>query len=178
MKAIEVEVRSFISKEKYEELLNFFKQNSKILVKDDYQESYYFNCKEDLRIQKNKFYSKIWLKKGKIHDDFREEIEIKVDNKDFAKLEDLFKAIGYDVEIKWFRTRWQFLWEEINVSLDYTKGYGYIIEFEKIVKYNPDEEYLDLKEKLENLGVQISSKDEFNKKFNGYKENWKELIKF
>jgi hypothetical protein len=37
---------------------------------------------------------------------------------------------------------------------------------------------LDLKEKLENLGVQISSKDEFNKKFNDYKENWKELIKF
>jgi uncharacterized protein YjbK len=59
MKEIEVEVRSFISKEKYEELLNFFKQNSKILVEDDYQESYYFNCKEDLRIQKNKFYSKI-----------------------------------------------------------------------------------------------------------------------
>lgn len=178
MKEIEVEVRSFISKEKYEELLKFFRQNSEILVEDDYQESYYFNCDEDLRIQKNKSYSKIWLKKGKIHDEFREEIEIKVENEYFEKLEDLFKILGYDVEIKWFRTRWQFLWEGINVSVDYTKGYGYIIEFEKIVEDKPEQEYLNLKSKLEDLGIQISSKDEFDQQFKNYKENWKELIKF
>ena len=65
--AIEVEARSFITKEQYEKLLEFFKQNSKLL-KEDYQETFYFNCEQDLRIQKNNFYSKVWLKKGKMHD--------------------------------------------------------------------------------------------------------------
>jgi len=62
---VEVEVRSFISKEKYVELLEFFKHNAK-LVKEDDQETFYFDCAKDLRIQKNNTYSKIWLKKGKM----------------------------------------------------------------------------------------------------------------
>src|SRR3989344_6831132 len=99
---IEVEVRSFVSKEKYEELLKFFKKEGHF-INEDYQETYYFNSVEDLRIQRNNFFSKIWLKKGKIHDDYREEIEIKFHKDDFEKLERLFKALGYDIEIKWFR---------------------------------------------------------------------------
>ena len=61
---IEVEVRSFISKEQYEQLLKFFKKNAK-LIKEDYQETFYFDSDQDLRIQRNKFFSKIWLKKVK-----------------------------------------------------------------------------------------------------------------
>jgi len=83
--AIEVEVRSFITKEKYDDLLKFFKMYAEF-VKEDYQETYYFDSDADLRIQKNNFFSKIWLKKGKIHDDFREEVEIKFKREDFKNL--------------------------------------------------------------------------------------------
>ena len=82
---IEVEVRSFITKEKYDELLEFFKRNAEF-INEDYQETYYFDSDADLRIQRNKFFSKIWLKKGRIHDDFREEVEIKFKKNDFEKL--------------------------------------------------------------------------------------------
>ncbi|MFZ5364981.1 MAG: hypothetical protein ACOZBH_02145 [Patescibacteria group bacterium] len=58
MPSIEVEIRSFISKEQYDRLLEFFKQNAE-LVKKDYQETFYFDCDQDLRIQKNNFFSKI-----------------------------------------------------------------------------------------------------------------------
>ena len=51
---IETEIRSFITKEKFEELLDFFKKNAS-LVKEDYQETFYFDCDEDLRIQRNNF---------------------------------------------------------------------------------------------------------------------------
>ena len=54
MNNIEAEVRSFISKEQYEKLLSFFKQNAKLL-KEDYQETFYFDCESDLRIQRNNF---------------------------------------------------------------------------------------------------------------------------
>ncbi|MFQ6010273.1 MAG: hypothetical protein ACE5J7_04105, partial [Candidatus Aenigmatarchaeota archaeon] len=67
MENIEVELRSFISKEQYERLLEFFRQNAK-LVKEDYQETYYFDTEEDLRIQRSRSFSKIWLKKGRIPD--------------------------------------------------------------------------------------------------------------
>lgn len=81
---IGVEIRSFITKEQYDKLLNFFKQNSE-LIKEDFQEAHYFNCNQDLRIQKNNSGSKIWLKKGKIHDNARKEIEIKTNKQEFEK---------------------------------------------------------------------------------------------
>lgn len=174
---IEVEIRSFISKEKYEELLKFFNKNAEF-VNEDYQETYYFNSLEDLRIQKNNFFSKIWLKKGKIHDDYREEVEIKFHKDDFEKLEKLFKILGYGIEIKWFRTRHTFKWQEIDIMLDYTKGYGYIIELEKMSDEENKEKALNLlKDKLKSLNIKETSKEEFNTKYEHYKKNWKELTK-
>lgn len=176
MKNIEVEIRSFITKEKYGELLDFFRKEGEF-VSEDYQETYYFDTKEDLRIQKNNFYSKIWLKKGKIHDDHREEIEIKFGVEDFEKLEKLFLAIGLNVEIKWFRTRHTFEWGDINVMIDYTKGYGYIVELEKMATEQEKQEILEsLKEKLKNLNIPLTPKKEFNQKYEDYKKNWRELV--
>ena len=173
---IEVEIRSFITKEKYEELLEFFKQNAEF-VKEDFQETHYFDCEQDLRIQKNNKGSKIWLKKGKIHDDAREEIEIFTQEDKFEDLGKLFNNLGHNVEIKWLRKRKQFNWSEIKVCLDYTKGYGYIIELEKISDEENKEKVLEeLKQKLNELNIPLTSKEEFENKYNYYKEHWRELI--
>ncbi|MCL5094295.1 MAG: CYTH domain-containing protein [Patescibacteria group bacterium] len=177
MKNIEVEIRSLIDENKYHKLLRFFKKEGKWLG-EDYQETYYFDCKEDLRIQKNNNFSKIWLKSGKIHDEAREEIEIKFDKEDFEKLEQAFLALGYKVGIKWFRTRNTFKWQGIKVCLDYTKGYGYIIELEKLANENEKDKVLDtLKQKLASLKIPLISREEFDKMFKHYKDNWKILIK-
>lgn len=174
---IEAEARSFISKEEYEKLLEFFKKNSQF-IKEDYQETFYFDSVQDLRIQKNNFFSKIWLKKGKIHDESREEIEIRFNKDDFQKLEQLFLTLGFNVKIKWFRKRFEFKWFDINVCLDYTKGYGYIVELEKMCSETDKEtSYKYLKDKLTSLNIKISSKEEFNNKFQFYEKNWKTLTK-
>ncbi len=173
---IEVELRSFISKDKYEELLKYFKENSEF-INEDYQETYYFDAKEDLRIQKNNFFSKIWMKKGKIHDDYREEIEIKFSKEDFEKLEKLFLSLGYNIQIKWFRTRHTFRWDQVSVMIDFTKGYGYIIEIEKMSnEENKNNDLEILKNKFKDLQIEVTLKEEFNNKYNYYKENWKDLI--
>jgi predicted adenylyl cyclase CyaB len=175
---IEVEIRSFISEEKYDELINFFNKEGEF-INEDYQETYYFDSKEDLRIQRNNFFSKIWLKKGKIHDEHREEIEIKFNKEDFEKLEEIFILAGLNVQIKWFRKRHTFKWQGIHAMVDYTKGYGYILELEKMSNEQEKSETLDLlKKKLEILGITLTPKEEFDKKFENYKTNWKELIKF
>ncbi len=173
---IEVEVRSFLTQEQYQQLLQFFHKKGE-LVKEDQQETHYFDCEQDVRIQKNNSYSKVWLKKGKLHDDQREEIEVKCDKDDFEKLERLFSSLGYATNIKWFRTRHEFSWEGVSVMVDYTKGYGYILELEKMATDDTKEEVLRiLNEKLEQLNVTKTPKEEFAKKYQYYKENWRSLL--
>lgn len=175
-KNIEVEIRSFISKEKYEELLEFFNKNAKFIGEDS-QETHYFDCKQDLRIQKNNKGSKIWLKKGKIHDDAREEIEIFTQNDSFDDLGKLFNELGHNIEIKWLRKRNEFDWNGIKVCIDYTKGYGYIIELEKLSSEEDKEKVLiELKDKLNELNIPLTPREEFDERYNYYKENWRRLI--
>jgi predicted adenylyl cyclase CyaB len=177
MQNIEVEIRSFLTEEQYKHFLEYFKQNSEF-INEDYQETYYFDGEQDLRIQKNNFYAKIWLKSGKIHDEQREETEIKFDKNDFFKAEQLFLNLGYKTQIKWFRTRNVFKWQDIVVTIDYSKGYGYIIELEKMSdeeNKNKDLEYL--KNKMAELQIVQTPKEEFDAKYNFYKKHWEELTK-
>ena len=175
---IEVEIRSFISAEQYKELLSFFQQQGKF-VNEDEQVTYYFNSPQDLRIQKNRYYAKVWMKKGKIHDDHREEIEIQVPVADFEKIEKLFVALGYSISIKWFRTRHSFIWKNITVAVDYTKGYGYILELEQMATEQSKEEVLRfLRQKLAELRIAETPKAEFDAKYQWYKENWPVLISY
>lgn len=174
--AIEVELRSFITKEKHDELINFFKKNGEF-VSEDYQESHYFDEKGDIRIQKNNFFSKIWVKKGKLHDEQREETEVKFNKDDFEKLEQAMSVLGFTVKIKWFRNRNTFNWEGVAVMVDYTKGYGYIIELEKMSdEQNKDKDLQILKEKFKSLGIPLTPREEFDKKYAQYRENWRTLI--
>lgn len=178
-KNIEVEVRSFISKQKYNQLLKYFKKEAKFLGKD-YQITYYFSGTPDLRIQKNTNFAKIWLKKGKIHDKFREEIEVRFNREDFGKIKNIFLALGFKEDIVWLRKRNEFLWKGIKVSIDFTKGYGYIIELEKTLrqaqgKYKK-KVYQALVKKKEELGVRLTPKKVFEEKFNYYKRNWRKIL--
>jgi predicted adenylyl cyclase CyaB len=173
---IEVEIRSFVAEDKFKELLGFFAVHGK-KVSEDSQETHYFDCEEDLRIQKNDFFSKIWMKKGKLHDDQREEIEVKVDRDDFGRLGAIFEAAGLKVQIKWFRTRHTFEWEGISVMMDYTRGYGHILELEKMADEAQKDETLKLlKSKMETLGISQTPKEEFDQKYKFYKENWRGLV--
>ena len=169
---LEVELRSFITKEKHSELLDFFRKNSESLG-EDAQITYYFDGPHDLRIQPSAKHSKVWLKKGKLHDEAREEIEVKCAKDDFPLLEKLFLALGYSVSIKWFRNRHSFNWNGITVTIDDTKGYGFIIELEKLCdETDKDAALAELRAAFSKLCIQITPKEEFDKAFAHYKANW------
>lgn len=173
---IEIEVRSFIAKSQHQRLLKFFKKHGKFLGKDN-QITYYFSGPKDLRIQKTDKYAKLWLKGGKIHAKYREDIEVHCQKEDFEKLEELLLKLGYNVQIKWFRARNDFLWKGIRVSVDFTKGYGYIIELEiRGEEKNKEIIYRRLLKALEELGIKLTLKKEFDQKFNYYRKNWRKLI--
>jgi len=173
---IEVEVRSFITDEEYKDLIEFMKKNAEF-VKDDYQITYYFSGEKDLRVQQNNFFSKIWFKEGEIHDKYRKEVEIKIPKEDFDKIVNLFETLGFNVNIKWFRKRLQYVWNNTKVTIDDTKGYGKIIELEKMSdEENKERVYEELTKKLKELNIKETQSQIFKDKFEFYKQNWRNLV--
>jgi len=173
---IETEVRSFISPSQYRRLLGYFKNNAKFLGRED-QVTYYFSGESDLRIQKTNGVAKLWLKGGKLHEKYREDIVVRCRLEDFENLEVLLFRLGYKPEIKWFRKRSNFLWRGVNVAVDSTKGYGNIIELEKMGTVEAAPRYHKiLLARLNELGVELTPKEEFDRRFAYYKKNWKKLV--
>jgi predicted adenylyl cyclase CyaB len=174
---IEVETRSFVSEKEYNRLLEFMENNAKF-VEEDEQTTLYFSGDIDFRIQKGKSKAKLWMKGGKIHDGHREETEVKFKSGEFENMLKIFQSLDYSIKVKWFRNRKEFSWEGISVMLDNTVGYGHIIELEKIGdEENKEKVYKELESKMKSLGVDITPKSEFEKRFNHYLENWEELTK-
>lgn len=173
---IECELRSFLTEGQHKALLGFFSANAKALGEDE-QVTYYYDAPQDVRIQRNRTHAKIWLKKGSMHDDAREEIEVPVAKEDFSRLEALFEAMGYGVKIKWFRTRRAFDWAGVRACLDHTVGYGHILELEMMTDRSGREETLRvLRAKMEQLGVRPTPKPIFNERFEYYRAHWRELL--
>lgn len=176
MAVIECEIRSFLSKGHFDVLFEKLEREGEHLGTDE-QETYYFDGPKDLRIQKNGSFAKVWLKKGKMHDEAREEVEIQTATENFEALDELFRTLGYAVSIEWYRTRHTFRWQGIDVMLDHTRGYGYIIELEKLCTPEVKEDTLkELHALLAELEVKQTPKEEFRKRFEDYRANWKERI--
>jgi adenylate cyclase class 2 len=176
MKRIEVEIRTFISPSQYQNLIKKLKKIAKF--KGEINEETVYCGSERLRIRKNDKASYLILKSGKIHQDFRGEIEIKFKKEDFEKMKEILERIGFPVVAIWKRKRLVFDWKGIKIFLDDTKGYGKILELEKITcEKNKERAFLDLKSKLLSLGIKkITPKEVFDKKFKDYLKNWKKLI--
>ena len=173
---VEVELRSFVTDDEYDRLLGFFSFNAKDLGEDE-QVTFYFDAPQDVRIQLNSQYAKLWLKGGKIHDERREEIEVRFARGDFEKMEKLFAALGYGVKIKWFRKRHSFDWNGIAVALDDTKGYGKILELESLVAPEESQAALEhLKGKMSELNIAITPREVFDRRFKDYEADWRNLI--
>ena len=184
MKSIEIEVRNFISSTQFKDLEKKLKKIAKFL-KEGRDETIYFGGRavrfggRDLRLRRDNNFSYLILKSGKIHDNFREEIKISFKRDDFKKLKDLFERLGFKTTVIWFRKRKVYDWKGIKAFLGDTKGYGKIIELEKIgTEKDKKKIYDDLKAKLSALGIKkITPKKEFDKKFQYYKNNWRMILK-
>jgi len=177
-KNIEVEVRSFVDEGQFENIKNILDRDYEF-VKELKETTVYFSGEKDLRMRKNETEAFVILKEGKIHDDFRKEFEVRIDKDDFGNMAELFQGLGYEIEIEWQRNRLEYKNADMKVLLDDTKGYGKILELEKMVEEgNEDKAHSLLAEEISKFGIaKITSKEEFNEKFEYYKQNWKTLIR-
>lgn len=172
----EVELRAFLSAEQYAWLHDFFSREA-VFAYEDNQISYYLSGDHDLRLQENDRHAKIWMKKWSMHDETREEIEIPFDKKDFAKMKALFMELWYEVTIIRKRKRLQYVRWDIDVSLDDTQGYGYILELEILCgEAEQEQKLLYLREKFQRLGIAVTAKELFQEKYDRYKHNRKNVL--
>jgi adenylate cyclase class IV len=113
-----------------------------------------------------------------MHADAREEIEVPVEREKFGALAALFGALGFAVKVKWFRKRLSFRWDGIDVALDDTRGYGRILELEKVCGEAEREATIgELKARLASLGLAPTPKEEFGRRYADYLERWRELVR-
>lgn len=185
-KKFEVEVRSLISENDYNRIKSYLDAEAKLLWSGN-QETYYFGSNYDLRLQKSDRNSKLWLKKGAMHANPREEIEILFHKKYFDDMYTIFDLLNYRIIAKWFRKRIEYKWQGIKVCLDDTKNYGFIVELEKITvkKSEKEQEKIKslLKQKLKLLkhtveapSINLDSQKELNELYNDYMEKQRNAL--
>lgn len=175
MATIEVELRSYIAEDKYDDLLRFFKSQCRMFTSDD-QVTYYFDAPIDIRLQRNLHGSKIWMKKGKMHSSSREEVEVHFSRDDFDSLEKMFLMLGYPVKVKWYRKRHIFVWKGFEVCLDDNRGFGRVLEIEKKTESSGKAVALrEIEKAFEELGVAVTPQEEQAKRYAHYVKNWKKL---
>lgn len=171
---VNVEIRSFLKPDKYKELIE--KYNN--ILHTEKQVTCYFDLKEDFRFMKTKRYSEICLKSGSMHDEARNEKIVRIESKYSSDMSDILELLNYKPKVKWYRTRSTAILDfGIELCLDYTVGYGYIIEVGKNIedRSKVDLTKIELGNFLESLDIDITSKEEFNKKYEDYILNWDRL---
>jgi adenylate cyclase class IV len=105
----------------------------------------------------------------------RLEFEEKV-NLSLEELDNLLLAHDFRYQAKWSREREEYLCRGVAVTLDKNAGYGWLAEFEKMVK---DESQLDAARKevralMEQCGVQELQQDRLERMFAFYNAHWGE----
>ncbi|MGC9602355.1 MAG: CYTH domain-containing protein [Minisyncoccia bacterium] len=103
--------------------------------------------------------------------EFEEEVSLSLD-----ELDQLLLDAGCVYQAKWSREREEYLCRGVAVTLDKNAGYGWLAEFERVVK---DERELDLARKevralMEQCGVQELQQDRLERMFAFYNAHWGE----
>ncbi len=164
---IEVEVRALLDDSKYEELRKRLDAEAEFLG-EELQETHYLHSDSDVRVQKGSR-GKIWSKKGAMHSEAREEVEVFFDTEHFGSVLAILHKAGHPTKVVWRRMRRDYNWLGTKVCLDDTEGYGRILELESLVAKGEEEKALkDLNQKIRELGVEVTPKSVFDAKYQEY----------
>ena len=172
---IEVELRSFVDDQLFEALIERFSREGQFIHEEE-QTTVYYDAPCDLRIRSSKTHGKLILKKGELHTAVREEIEVDFETHDTAKIDSILQTLGFPVLMKWIRTRRTYHWLGVTATLDDTRGYGKIVELERLVSPNiANVTRQELDQLMVKLGLTPTTKEELDARIAAYQQNWRVL---
>lgn len=168
-----VEKRSFIDKEKYEELKNLFtKENTLVSLLN--QVIYKYKSELDFRLIRDKNQAYLRLRGSSVSN---EDIIVNIAPKEVANLLVTLRCLGMYEELKWYRKRLVIQYQNYEVTLDETYQYGYVVSIGRTMKKDENKE--EVNRELENLfdKLQISkiTQEQFNDRYKYYKIHWVDL---
>jgi adenylate cyclase class IV len=94
-------------------------------------------------------------------------------------IEELDKIIinaGFSYQAKWSRERTEYIFKNVNVTIDKNAGYGYLTEFE-IIEKNPElteSRKKELREMIKEVGLEELDQQRLARMFDYYNKNWKD----
>ena len=103
--------------------------------------------------------------------EFESEVDMTLDELDKILLDS-----GFEYQAKWSRQREEFESGDMNICIDKNAGYGYLAEFEKVIDNADEVEKVkkDLRETMQELGVEELMQDRLERMFAHYNEHWPE----
>jgi|CXWL01.1.fsa_nt_gi adenylate cyclase class IV len=106
----------------------------------------------------------------------RAEVDIEISYVSLEELDGLVLSAGYTYQAKWSRSRESLEIENTTICLDRNAGYGYLVEFERVVD---DAQHIeDTKRELERLMAELGTKElpqeRLERMFAHYNANWAE----
>ena len=106
----------------------------------------------------------------------RMEFEEEVGRLTLDQLDKILLDAGLAYQAKWSREREEFALGDITVCLDRNAGYGFVAEFEKIIKDEKGAEKAkgQLRTVMKKLGVEELPQDRLERMFAYYNEHWPE----
>lgn len=105
----------------------------------------------------------------------RLELEIPVDLT-LDQLDEIILNQGFSYQAKWSRSREEYRYKGMSVSIDKNAGYGYLAEFERIVSQDSDFEAVkgEIRDEISLLGLEELSQDRLQRMFEFYNEHWQD----
>jgi len=174
-RTIENEVRGLISPDKYQDLIHFFSREGE-LTKVDEQLTCYFKGEQELRIQQNDSHAFAQVKIGGINNEQKQKITVRYTREQFPELQALFRGLGYEVDSVWKRKRHEFQWGGVKVTVNDTFGYGCLIDMEVMSQEQNPDIVKDLKIKFRSLGIEPTTQEVMDNKFEWYQRHWKVFL--
>ena len=103
--------------------------------------------------------------------EFESEVDMTLDELDKILLDS-----DFEYQAKWSRQREEFESGDMNICIDKNAGYGYLAEFEKVIDNADEVEKVkkDLRETMQELGVEELMQDRLERMFAHYNEHWPE----
>lgn len=172
----EIELRSFLTPEKYEELLNLLPTKMNLLNKESLNtRKFQSSDNSDIRLRYSENRCEIVHKNGKASKLTRKEITINLPSKEeLDKFAKILEAEGFEEVPPWTTHRMDFKYPfkgyNYDVSLQHTENFAHILEVE-FASENEDEKIHEenIKEILASFECEPIDKDELMQRIKNYK---------
>lgn len=169
METIVVEKRTFINKDKYEQLMTLFKEKNIPMNKVN-QVIYKYKSDLDFRLIYDSEKAILRLR-GVPGEDGEKIVHIAL--QEVPVFTQMLRYLGMYEEMKWYRVRTTIPFQKYLITMDETYQYGYVASIAKEVPIEQREQAMqELEQLFQQLQIPITTKEQFNDRYKYYQLKW------